>query len=92
MKTSELKSAGRKCDKLGLGQAERTLLVCMDRKTAKCAGSKQMQQVWKHLKRRLKELKLDQRGGIVQIKTGCVGICKGGPIQGDCATIGNLGD
>lgn len=81
MKPSELKSAARKCDKLGLGQAERTLLVCMDRKTGKCVGSKQMQHAWKHLRRRLKELGLDGRGGIVQIKTGCVGICKGGPIM-----------
>jgi (2Fe-2S) ferredoxin len=81
MKPIELKPARRKCDKLGLGEAQRTLLVCMDRKTAKCADSKQMLESWKHLKQQLKELKLDRRGAVVRIKMGCPGICKGGPIM-----------
>lgn len=52
----------------------------MDRKTAKCASSKQMSQSWKFLKNRLTELKLDGKGGAVRIKMDCIGICKSGPI------------
>lgn len=81
MGNNDLKAAARKCDKLGLAGAQRMLLMCVDQKTSKCADSKQMAESWKYLKRRLKELKLDGRGGTVRIKTGCVGICKGGPIM-----------
>ena len=81
MDSSELKAAGRKCEKLGLDKAERMLLLCMDRKTAKCASSKQMLESWKYLKRRLKELKLEGHGGVIRVKMSCIGVCKGGPIM-----------
>ncbi|TWU08486.1 (2Fe-2S) ferredoxin domain-containing protein [Stieleria varia] len=81
MSASELNAASRKCEKLGLDRADRMLLMCMDRKTAKCASGKEMLESWKYLKKRLKSLGLEGRGGIVRIKMGCVGICKGGPIM-----------
>lgn len=80
MNTPELDSARRKCSKLGIDRAQRMILMCMDRKTAKCASSKQMLESWKYLKRRLKELNLDGSGGVIRVKTSCTGICKGGPI------------
>lgn len=52
----------------------------MDRKTAKCASAKQMTKSWKYLKSRLKELKLDGKGGAIRIKMDCIGICRSGPI------------
>ena len=76
---SGLQSAREKCEKLRLDEA-RMILFCLDRKTSKCASAKQMLSSWKYLKQRLKHLKLDGRGGVSRIKTGCVGICKGGPI------------
>ena len=81
MEQNQRNSAGRKCDKLGLSKAERMLLLCMDRKRGKCASSAQMLVSWKYLKKRLKELKLESRGGVIRLKLGCVGICKGGPIM-----------
>lgn len=81
MKSHNLKAARHKCEKLGLDNAQRMLLLCLDRRRAKCASSQQMLESWKFLKRRLKELKLDGRGGIVRLKMGCAGICKGGPIM-----------
>lgn len=81
MDASTLKSARRKCQKLKLDCAERMLLLCMDRKRGKCASSVQMLDSWKFLKRRLKELNLGGRGGVVRFKMGCLGICKGGPIM-----------
>ena len=56
------------------------ILLCLDHKTAKCASRKQMQESWKYLKRRLKDLGLSKRGGAFRVKTACLGICKGGPI------------
>jgi (2Fe-2S) ferredoxin len=56
------------------------ILLCLDDKTAKCASRKEMHESWKYLKRRLKELGLAKQGGVFRVKTGCVGICKAGPI------------
>ena len=54
--------------------------MCVDSKTAKCASSRQMHESWKYLKRRLKQLGLAKQGGVFRVKTGCVGVCKSGPI------------
>ncbi len=81
MNSPKNKATKQKCEKLGLNDAQRMLLLCLDRRRAKCASSQQMLESWKFLKRRLKELKLDGSGGILRIKMGCVGICKGGPIM-----------
>jgi (2Fe-2S) ferredoxin len=56
------------------------VLVCLDPKTSKCASRKEMHESWKYLKHRLKELGLSKQGGVFRVKTGCLGICKGGPI------------
>lgn len=75
-----LYAAEKKCKKLGIHQCTRTILMCMDTGTAKCASGSQMKESWKYLKSRLKELKLSHRGGIFRIKTQCNGVCRGGPI------------
>jgi (2Fe-2S) ferredoxin len=76
---SGIRAARDKCEKMHLDEV-RTILFCLDRKTAKCASEKQMLRSWKFLKQRLKELGLDGRGGALRIRAGCFGICKGGPI------------
>ncbi len=81
MNSSKLKAAKHKCEKLGLDGAQRMLMLCLDRRRGKCASSQQMLESWKFLKRRLKELNLDGRGGIIRLKMGCAGICKAGPIM-----------
>jgi len=65
-----------------LNDATFTLVVCMDRKTAKCCSSESMSDAWKHLKRRAKERKQSGAGPVVRIKSACIGICKSGPIIG----------
>lgn len=79
MSDSSLRSAREKCTKLGLG-GTRTVLFCMDRKTAKCASAKQMTKSWKYLKGRLKQLQLDGKPGAIRVKMDCIGICRSGPI------------
>ena len=35
---------------------------------------------WEFLKKRLKELKLSEQGGVLRTKANCLRICEGGPI------------
>ena len=76
----QLAAASRKVRKEGFASATRTILLCYDRGTAKCASRKQMRESWQYLKGRLKQLKLDKRGGVFRAKTYCLDICVGGPI------------
>ena len=75
-----LRAARHRFKKLGFAGNPRVILVCMDRKEAKCASAKQMSESWKYLKHRLKDLGMSKKGGILRLKMGCCGICKGGPI------------
>ena len=75
-----LKKARRAADKLGLNGLQRHLLMCVDRDEADCAGKREMSQAWSYLKRRLKELGLSRRGGVLPGKSACFDICHGGPI------------
>jgi (2Fe-2S) ferredoxin len=75
-----LAAARRKVRKEGFASATRQILLCYDRRTAKCASRKQMRESWQYLKKRLKELKLDKRGGVFRTKSYCLDVCIGGPI------------
>lgn len=75
-----LQNARNRLKKMKLATSERTIFLCTDRREAGCASSKQMLQSWKFLKRRLKELGLSGRGGVMRIGMQCCGVCKGGPI------------
>jgi len=76
----ELTTARRKVLKKGFASATRHILLCYDRGTAKCASRKQMRESWQYLKKRLKDLKLDKRGGVFRAQSYCLDICIGGPI------------
>lgn len=77
---SDLGDARRKARKLGVAEARRHILLCCDRNTAKCASAKRMAASWKYLRRRLKQLKLHERGGVLYTASGCLEVCRGGPI------------
>lgn len=79
---SKLKQARKKAASLKLDQIRHTLIVCMDRKTAKCCSSRTMDAAWKQLKTRCKEWRKSGRPPILRIKSGCIGVCKAGPIIG----------
>ncbi|MEO8498075.1 MAG: (2Fe-2S) ferredoxin domain-containing protein [Planctomycetota bacterium] len=76
----DLAAARRKVRKEGFSTATRHILLCYDRGTAKCASRHQMRESWQYLKKRLKELKLDKRGGVFRAKSYCLDVCIGGPI------------
>jgi (2Fe-2S) ferredoxin len=73
-----LASAARAAKKAGL-PAERTILLCCDARH-NCATRREMRAAWKYLKRRLKELGLARRGGVLKMKAACFDVCVGGPI------------
>jgi (2Fe-2S) ferredoxin len=77
---SSLAGASRRAEKLGLGETRRWILLCMDRRRAKCASREQMKASWRYLKERLKELKLERRAGLLRVRTFCLDVCRGGPI------------
>lgn len=82
IRNKELLTAAKKADKLGFNQAEFTLVLCMDRKTAKCCQAKSMEATWERIKQRCKQWKKSDPGIVIRIKSACVDICKGGPIVG----------
>ena len=77
---SSVPKGQRSAKKLGIHTMERHILLCHDKKTAKCASKKKMAEAWEYLKRRLKELNLERRGGVYATKSYCLDVCQDGPI------------
>ena len=64
--------------KLLLGAQSRHVFLCVG---GKCASLEQGQTSWEHLKRRLRELGLqDVAGGVLRSKADCLRVCTSGPI------------
>ena len=69
-----------KLSDLGLDVLERHIFLCADQTEANCAPKKKTLASWSYLKRRLKELNLDKKGGIYRSKVNCLRVCIQGPI------------
>lgn len=67
-------------DSIGVGVASRHIFLCADQTTPKCCDKERGLAAWEFLKRRLRELGLSERGGILRTKANCLRICEGGPI------------
>jgi len=65
---------------IGVTLARRHIFLCCDQSTPKCCEKSRGLEAWDYLKKRLKELKLADRGGILRTKANCLRICEGGPI------------
>ena len=65
---------------IGVPSARRHIFLCCDQTTPKCCEKERGLAAWDYLKRRLKELKLSEQGGILRTKANCLRICEGGPI------------
>jgi len=73
-------AARDKARKLRIPDIQRQILLCCDTDEAGCAGKKQMKASLKYLRKRLRELKLTRRGGVMPTPTQCMKVCKAGPI------------
>ena len=67
-------------DTIGVPLARRHIFLCCDQTNPKCCEKARGLAAWDYLKRRLKELGLSERGGILRSKANCLRICEGGPI------------
>jgi (2Fe-2S) ferredoxin len=65
---------------IGVPVARRHIFLCADQTTPKCCDKERGLAAWNYLKRRLKELKLSEQGGVLRTKANCLRICEGGPI------------
>src|SRR5215813_5696413 len=65
---------------IGVPVARRHIFLCCDQTKPKCCEKSRGLEAWDYLKKRLKELKLADRGGILRTKANCLRICEGGPI------------
>lgn len=65
---------------IGVPVARRHIFLCCDQTTPKCCDKARSLDAWDFLKRRLKELGLSDRGGVLRTKANCLRICEGGPI------------
>lgn len=71
---------------LGLNQIERHILLCADQTLPKCCSKEASLEAWDYLKKRLKQLKLDQPTNhkpslIFRTKANCLRVCTNGPIM-----------
>ncbi|NEO32071.1 MAG: ferredoxin [Symploca sp. SIO3C6] len=71
---------------LGLNQIQRHIFLCADQTKPKCCSKQASLESWNYLKRRLKELKLDQKTSscsslIFRTKANCLRVCADGPIM-----------
>jgi (2Fe-2S) ferredoxin len=64
----------------GVPAARRHIFLCCDQTEPRCCDKARGLAAWEHLKRRLKELKLSEAGGVLRTKANCLRICQGGPI------------
>jgi (2Fe-2S) ferredoxin len=65
---------------LGIDVAQRHILLCCDQTVPKCCEKERGLLAWAYLKRRLKELGLSERGGVLRTKANCLRLCEGGPV------------
>lgn len=70
---------------LGLSQIQRHIFICADQTVPKCCDKADSLVAWDYLKRRLKELKLDQPTAdrptcVFRTKANCLRACQNGPI------------
>jgi (2Fe-2S) ferredoxin len=70
----------RIAETIGVSVARRHILLCCDQAKPKCCDRDRSIEAWDYLKRRLKELRLADKGGVLRTKANCLRICEGGPI------------
>jgi (2Fe-2S) ferredoxin len=80
MSKDSLQSAKHRAKKLKIASKSRTILMCNDHDESGCASARQMTESSKYLKRRLKEVGLSGKGGVLRLGMECCDVCKAGPI------------
>ena len=72
--------AARAAEALGLGSTRRHIFLCVKSQAQACCDGPAAAKSWEHLKSRLKELGLADKGGIQRTKADCLRVCTAGPV------------
>ena len=75
-----VESQRRAAAAVGVDAAVRHIFLCCDQTRPKCCGKDRSLAAWDYLKRRLGELGLAGRGGVLRTKANCLRVCEGGPV------------
>ncbi len=75
-----VESQRRAAAAVGVAAAVRHIFLCCDQTKPKCCGQDRGLAAWEYLKRRLGELGLSGRGGVLRTKANCLRVCEGGPV------------
>ncbi|MCB2072755.1 MAG: (2Fe-2S) ferredoxin domain-containing protein [Novosphingobium sp.] len=76
----EVANARRALSAYGGDTIERHIFLCAESEKGGCCAREAGTAAWKYLKRRLKELGLDKKGGVYRSKADCLRICVAGPV------------
>lgn len=74
------KKVRKEAEKLHIPTIKRHIFLCADQTKPKCCKKEIGLKSWKFLKKRLKELNLEEAGGVYRTKANCLRVCKRGPI------------
>lgn len=74
--TEDLEEAA---EELGLDRARRHIFICCEPQKPKCCDRAEGEEAWKFLKKRMKELGLED-SGVLRTKADCLRVCTDGPI------------
>jgi len=82
MTTSEpdLSGARGAAARVGITAARRHIFLCCDQTKPKCCERERSIVAWEYLKRRLTELGLSERGGVLRTRANCLRVCESGPV------------
>lgn len=72
--------AARAAEALGLDATRRHIFLCMKSSEQACCDGPLAARSWEHLKGRLKQLGLSEKGGIQRTKADCLRVCVDGPV------------
>jgi (2Fe-2S) ferredoxin len=75
----ELEQARKALAKAGGSGIHRHIFLCAEPRKGECCKPEVGAASWNYLKKRLKQLGLDGRGGVARTKADCLRICAAGP-------------
>lgn len=78
--SDQIATARRALAAYGGDAITRHIFICAESEKGACCSREVGKAAWKFLKHRLKELKLDGKGGVYRTKADCLRLCAAGPV------------
>jgi len=76
----DIEKAREALTKTGGDVIQRHIFICAEPQKGECCSPAAGAAAWKYLKKRLRQLGLDGRGGVARTKADCLRICVAGPV------------